>query len=1004
MGEYVAVWDGSRWTSIRGQKGEPGKALAIKGSKPTKADLPATGAEGDLWITTDTGNGWIWDADATPPEWHDIGRLQGPIGPKGDAGIQGPKGDAGPAATVRLGNVATGAPGSSVTITNSGATASSAVFNFTIPAGDKGDKGDTGPAPTMQIDGTSDIAAGNPAKVDLTDHGSGTYGLTFTIPAGATGPQGSSIVWKGEATTWPPASPAAGHAYVIGNPAPAGAPAAAGHMVVYDGATWTDGGKIQGPEGPTAVSADAGNVAVKGTDGLVFVPAGSTPIATAATLGGVIVGSGLAVDAAGKISTTVIVDATSTVKGIVKLASADDITNAVGTVAVTPAQLVAQMGTLAPKAGPTFTGQASFAGGTSGAPGITFTGDTNTGISNGGQADTVSIDAGGQSVAFFKQAGGVYTVNIGHFSTGQLLVRNTGTTVTSKAGDVTLTATDATKYVIIDGNAMPKDKGTSGQLLQTDGAGTLSWASLGIDDLTDVDTSTTAPTDGQTLLWKDPTNPGDSGQWVPGTPATTLDSLTDVDASAPAAGEVLTFHVADATVTGDKDRWISKAAVDPGDSLEFDNAGKLAAFFECNDGAHHALSACKELMQLFAGCHLNQPYGTDGKPFTGWVAVGKYLAPFLEADITTGNVKWRPSVGEIMGGQDLVDAINAIAATATVEDKAEKVGGPTDFPGGGAYAGGVLLPDGRVVFVPRDATQVAIFNPKTNATTVVGSSSDFPGSAAYIGGVLLPDGRVCFLPRNATQVAVFDPATNKTEMVGSASDLPGSGAFGAGVLLLDGRVCLTPCNSTQVAIFDPKTNSVAMVGGPSDYPGNSAYYGAVLLLDGRVAFTPYNATQLAVFDPATNTTAMVGGATDFPGLGAYVGGVLLPDGRACFTPRNATQVAAYDPAANSVSMLGGATDYPGSGAYDCAAILPNGKICFIPYSATQVAVFDPATNSTTMAGSPGDYPGSSAYYGGVLMPDGRVCLAPFNATQVATYGGGESFPMSILLGPHYNHF
>jgi hypothetical protein len=848
----------------------------------------------------------------------------------------------------------------------------------------------------MQIDGTSDIAAGNPAKVDLTDHGSGTYGLTFTIPAGATGPQGSSIVWKGTAATWPPTGAAAGHAYVIGNPAPAGAPAAAGHMVVYDGATWTDGGKIEGPPGPTAVSADAGNVAVKGTDGLVFVPAGSTPIATATTLGGVIVGSGLAVDAAGKISTTVIVDATSTTKGIVKLASADDITNAVGTSAVTPAQLVAQMATLAPKAGPTFTGQASFAGGTVAAPGITFTGDTNTGISNSGAADALTVIVGGK-LALHAVTGGTTIYAASKPTTRAAITANSFVVVVDGVTNLTVSKT----AVNLGENAYPLTKGTSGQLLQTDGAGVLSWASLGIDDLTDVDTSTTAPTDGQTLLWQDPTNPGDSGQWVPGTPATTLDSLTDVDASAPAAGEVLTWHKKDPGVTTDTDRWISAEVpkVDPGDSLEID-AGKLRAFIECSDGGHHALSECKELLQLFIGCHLQQPSRDDGTKISGWEAVGSFVAQYLKADLTTGGIEWIKSVFPI--GRDALDEIKKVTETATVADTTAKVGGATDFPGNGGYTSGVLIPDGRVCFAPRDARQVAIFDPKTNTTTMVGGPTDYPGNGAYIGGVLLPDGRVCFAPSNARQVAIFDPKTNATTMVGSAADYPGNAFYAGGVLIPDGRVCFAPYDARQVAIFDPKTNATTKVGGLTDYPGNHAYAGGVLLPDGRVCFAPRSARQVALFDPKTNATTMVGGPTDFPGNHAYYGGVLLPDGRVCFVPCLARQVAVFDPKTNVTTMIGGPTDFPGNNAYLGGALLPDGRACFAPHNATQLALFDPKTNTTAMVGGPTDFPGNAAYVGAVLLPDGRVCFAPRNATQVTTYGGGPSFPMSILLGPYLN--
>lgn len=79
----------------------------------------------------------------------------GEQGPKGDTGAQGPqgiqgepgpKGEAGTAATVTVGAVTTGDPGTDAAVTNAG-TSAAAVLNFVIPRGEKGEtgaKGDTG--------------------------------------------------------------------------------------------------------------------------------------------------------------------------------------------------------------------------------------------------------------------------------------------------------------------------------------------------------------------------------------------------------------------------------------------------------------------------------------------------------------------------------------------------------------------------------------------------------------------------------------------------------------------------------------------------------------------------------------------------------------------------------------------------------------------------------------------------------------------------------------------
>ena len=69
--------------------------------------------------------------------------IQGIQGIQGEQGIQGIQGETGPqgdAATIAVGTVTTGDPGTSVVVTNVGTTGA-AVFDFTIPKGDTGDLG-----------------------------------------------------------------------------------------------------------------------------------------------------------------------------------------------------------------------------------------------------------------------------------------------------------------------------------------------------------------------------------------------------------------------------------------------------------------------------------------------------------------------------------------------------------------------------------------------------------------------------------------------------------------------------------------------------------------------------------------------------------------------------------------------------------------------------------------------------------------------------------------------
>lgn len=92
---------------------------------------------------------WTNKAGLANPASVNIKGAKGDKGDKGDTGaqgIQGVKGDTGAtgapgvAATIRIGNVYTGAPGTNVSVSNSG-TSTNAVLNFTIPRGNPGADG-----------------------------------------------------------------------------------------------------------------------------------------------------------------------------------------------------------------------------------------------------------------------------------------------------------------------------------------------------------------------------------------------------------------------------------------------------------------------------------------------------------------------------------------------------------------------------------------------------------------------------------------------------------------------------------------------------------------------------------------------------------------------------------------------------------------------------------------------------------------------------------------------
>ncbi len=76
----------------QGPQGEPGTGINVEGSVASFGDLPNNASTGDFYVTTNDGNGYVWDGNM----WVNVGQVQGPEGPQGPQGPQGDQGVAGP--------------------------------------------------------------------------------------------------------------------------------------------------------------------------------------------------------------------------------------------------------------------------------------------------------------------------------------------------------------------------------------------------------------------------------------------------------------------------------------------------------------------------------------------------------------------------------------------------------------------------------------------------------------------------------------------------------------------------------------------------------------------------------------------------------------------------------------------------------------------------------------------------------------------------------------------
>lgn len=176
------------FTIPRGAVGETGDSATVAvgttttGTAGTNASVTNVGTANDaiLNFTIPRGAQGIQGNPGT-------NGVDGKDGKDGDPGLPG---DPGAAATIALGTVSTGAPGSNAQVINTG-TNNAAVFNFTIPRGDAGAKGENGTAATVSIGTVTTGAAGSDATI--TNSGTNTQAVfNFTIPRGDKGTDGNA--------------------------------------------------------------------------------------------------------------------------------------------------------------------------------------------------------------------------------------------------------------------------------------------------------------------------------------------------------------------------------------------------------------------------------------------------------------------------------------------------------------------------------------------------------------------------------------------------------------------------------------------------------------------------------------------------------------------------------------------------------------------------------------------------------------------------------------------
>ena len=342
------------------------------------------------------------------------------------------------------------------------------------------------------------------------------------------------------------------------------------------------------------------------------------------------------------------------------------------------------------------------------------------------------------------------------------------------------------------------------------------------------------------------------------------------------------------------------------------------------------------------------------------------------------------------------DAWWSTSATPVFGNAASGPGGNND------YCGGVLLPDGRVLFVPSSASNIGIFNPTSGEFSTIVPRGLTAAAKKYRGGILTPNGNVIFVPFQTNNVGVYNPINAVFSNIGPYN--VGTNGFECGVLAPNGKAIFVPRSSANIGVFD--WTSLTMSNVTIQITNADGFIGGCLLPNGNVVFIPATSANVGMLSADQSTFSNIGPFFT-AGPTKFIGGVLAPNGNVIMTPGalNSANVAIFNPTNSTCSNVPTGVDgSSGGGAFQGAALLPSGNVIFAPCASANVGLFDPIAITYSNLVTPLDPSVGNKFYGATLIPDGRIVFTPMVSQNVAVLSTFTPAPVEFCLSPYFNKF
>ncbi|WP_311269751.1 hypothetical protein [Sphingobium sp. WCS2017Hpa-17] len=349
--------------------------------------------------------------------------------------------------------------------------------------------------------------------------------------------------------------------------------------------------------------------------------------------------------------------------------------------------------------------------------------------------------------------------------------------------------------------------------------------------------------------------------------------------------------------------------------------------------------------------------------------------------------------------QKVIKAQTGVVTPSYVDGPAHGV----NVTNGGAFFGGCLMRNGKVLLSPSSNNSIFIFDPTTD--TLIQGPVHGETNPAFNGAISVSETLVVLPPDFGSYIGLYNPITNAYTR--GPAKLNSADRFAGGTVLPDGKVLLAPTAAPNALIYDPITNAAAQG------PAMTNRGGAQLMADGRVLLPDSTDVggPLLVYDHETGSVT--------PTINSYVETrdlVVIADGRIAAVATDLARVFLFDFRYSTADPIRISTDtWPSNvtNKFRSGALAANGDVVFAPFQRQSIGYYRPPSPGFPL-GQIFDGPAMPSdgilerFTGCVPMPDGRFLMIPRKHPRVGIYthlSGGQPLPPEVLMSPfHSNSF